>query len=121
VAGYQKLTGFEATTGYIGGLGVPFPVIATILVIIVEIPVSLMFVFCRKSLCVSGVTLIGFTIIATLLAHRDFSQGQNMVMALKNIAIIGGIMAAMTQCGCGKCPMGKGCKDCTHGKSCEKC
>lgn len=114
VAGYQKLTGFEGTAGYIGSLGVPLPVIATILVIIIEIPVALMFVFCRKSLCISGTVLIAFTVIATLLAHRDFSVGQNMIMALKNIAIIGGIMLAMCSCCCGKCSMSKNCEKCSN-------
>lgn len=121
VAGIQKLMGFDGVVAYIGSLGVPLPMIATILVIIIEIPVALMFVFCRKSLCTSGMTLVAFTIIATLLAHRDFSVGNNMIMALKNIAIIGGILAAISSCECGKCPMGKKCKDCKDGTKCEKC
>ncbi len=112
VAGVQKIMQFSGTSGFIGSLGVPMPVIATALVIIIEVVVALMFVFCRKSLCMSGSVLIAFTILATLLVHRDFSVGQNMIMALKNIAIIGGIMLAMTGCGCGKCPMGKQCEKC---------
>lgn len=112
VAGVQKIMQFSGTSGFIGSLGVPMPVIATALVIIIEVVVALMFVFCRKSLCMSGSVLIAFTILATLLVHRDFAVGQHMTMALKNIAIIGGIMLAMTGCGCGKCPMGKQCEKC---------
>jgi len=51
-------------------------------------------------------TLIGFTLITTILVHHDISVGANMVMALKNIAIIGGIMACVMACDCGKCPAG---------------
>lgn len=116
VAGVQKILSFsdpiKGSVAFIGSLGVPMPVIATILVIIIEVVVALMFVFCRKSLCMSGSVLIAFTILATLLVHRDFAVGQHMTMALKNIAIIGGIMLAMTGCGCGKCPMGKQCEKC---------
>ena len=112
VAGVQKIMGFQGIVGYVGSLGVPLPLIATVLVIVVEVPVALMFVFCRKSLCMTGSVLIAFTVIATLLAHRDWSVGGNMIMALKNIAIIGGIMLAMKSCECGKCPMGKQCEKC---------
>ena len=38
VAGYQKLMGFAGIVGYVGSLGVPLPVIATILVNLDEEP-----------------------------------------------------------------------------------
>lgn len=115
VAGIQKIRGFEGTVGYVGSLGVPLPTVVTLLVIIVEVPVALLFVWGYR-LCTTGMILAGFTLLATLLAHRDFSQGQNMIMALKNIAIVGGILSAIAMCGCGKCPKGKGCKECGYNK-----
>jgi len=102
VAGYQKLMGFAGIVGYVGSLGVPLPVIATILVIIIEIPIAIAFAWGYKT-CTMGWMLIGFTALATLLAHRDFATGQNMIMALKNIAIIGGILSVISTCNCGKC------------------
>lgn len=106
VAGVQKLMGFEGVSGYIGSLGVPLPMIATILVIIVEVPIALAFAYGYR-ICATGCILIGFTIIATLLAHRDFSVANNMIMALKNIAIIGGLLAVIQSCKCGSCQMGQ--------------
>ena len=100
VAGITKIMGFQGIVGYIGSLGVPLPMIATILVIIVEVPVALMFAWGYK-VKKTGYILIGFTVLATLLAHRDIF-GADMVMALKNIAIIGGIMSAIA-CVCGDC------------------
>ncbi len=97
VAGYMKLTGFASTAGYVGTLGVPMPTLATILVIIIEIPVALLFAYGYK-VRQTGYALIAFTILATLVAHRDFAMGDNMLMALKNLAIIGGIMLAI-RCG----------------------
>lgn len=100
-AGVGKIMEFAKTVGYIGSLGVPLPMIATILVIIIEVPVALMFAYGYKTR-ETGFALIGFTILATLLAHRDFSNQMNVLMALKNIAVIGGIMSAIA-CVCGDC------------------
>lgn len=127
VAGVQKLMGFEGVSGYIGSLlGVSSPALATIvtaLVIVVEIPVALAFAWGYR-LCTTGAILLGFTVIATILAHNpwaasvltpDAMKGA-MMAALKNIAIIGGILSAISLCDCGKCPMGKNCANCSNKK-----
>ena len=104
IAGVNKLMDFTNTAGYIGSLGLPLPVIATLLVILVEIPVALAFAWGYKTR-ETGYTLIAFTVLATILVHRDISgpMGQiNMLMALKNIAVVGGIMSAIA-CVCGDC------------------
>jgi putative oxidoreductase len=93
VAGIQKLTGFEGTVGYVGSLGVPLATIATVIVIFIEIVVALLFAYGYK-VKEMGYILIAYVVLTILIAHRDFSQGANMVMALKNIAIIGGLMLA---------------------------
>lgn len=122
VAGVQKAMSFSGITGFIGSLppfaGIGSPVLAmivTALVIIIEIPVALAFAWGYR-LCTTGMILIGFTVIATVLVHNNLPG--DMVMILKNIAVIGGILGATTMCGCGKCPMGKSCKDC---KKCDNC
>jgi uncharacterized membrane protein YphA (DoxX/SURF4 family) len=65
--------------------------LAALLVIIVEVPVALAFAWGYK-VKETGWTLIAFTIIATLLVHFKVTE---LVAALKNIAIIGGIMLAI--------------------------
>jgi putative oxidoreductase len=94
VAGVQKLMNFESTAGYVASLGVPAATFATLLVIIIEIPVALAFAYGYK-VKEAGWTLVAFTALATILAHRDFAAGANMIMALKNVGIIGGIMLAI--------------------------
>lgn len=102
-AGVGKILGFEQTVGYVGSLGAPLPVIATILAILVEVPVAAAFAYGYKTRITGGI-LIAFTIIATLLAHRHLGNPMDVMMALKNIAIIGGIMAAIRcACGCDSC------------------
>ncbi len=102
VAGVQKIMGFAGTAGYIGSLGLPFPEVLTALVILIEVPVALAYAWGYR-VCITGGILVAFTVITTILVHRDFSMGANMVMALKNIAIIGGILATTGTCSCGRC------------------
>lgn len=101
VAGAQKLMDFTGTVSIVEGLGVPFPMLATILVILVEVPVALAFAFGYK-VRMTGWLLVGFTVLTTLLVHRDFSNQLHMLMTLKNIAIIGGIMSVIGCC-CNAC------------------
>ena len=117
VAGTQKAMHFQETVGAIGLL-VPASVaaIVTIVVIIIEVPVALAFAWGYRT-CIMGWLLVGFTALTIVFIHRDFSVADNMVMALKNLAIIGGIMLGINTCTCGRCPAGK---DCTCGV-CEDC
>ena len=100
IAGIIKLMGFNNTVGYVGSLGVPLPLLATIIVVLIEIPVALMFAWGYR-VRQTGYTLMAFVVLVTLVAHRDMF-GADMVMVLKNIAIIGGILAAIS-CSCGDC------------------
>lgn len=111
MAGVQKLMHFTTVSGYIGSLGIPLPVIVTALVIFIELPVALAFAWGYKTR-MAGKILIAFTFLTIPLVHKDFF-GADMVMVLKNIAIIGGIMAAM---GCS----GKNKEDCSCG-TCSTC
>ena len=112
VAGIQKLMNFAGTTAYIGSLGIPLPALATALVILIELPVALAFAWGYRTR-LAGNILIAFTVLTILLVHKDFF-GADMVMVLKNIAIIGGIMSAIS-CACGgECGCSCGtCSSCT--------
>jgi putative oxidoreductase len=106
VAGVQKLMGFAGTVGYVGSLGVPLATVATALVIFIEIVVAAAFAYGYK-VKETGYILIAFVALTILVAHRDLGAGSNMVMALKNIAIIGGIMLAIKCIGCETCEVKK--------------
>ncbi len=105
-AGYGKLMGFD---GFVSAmLQSKFGGLATIvgaLVVFIEIVVALAFAFGYR-LKWSALILGGFTALATILYHNpwagDAFNSQMMLMALKNIAIIGGIWLASC-CGCGTC------------------
>lgn len=100
-AGIGKVMGFSTFASSLGQMSLPVPMLAAIIVVIIEIPVALAFAYGYKTR-ETGYALIAFTILATLIAHRDFSNQMNVIMSLKNLAIVGGIMAAIA-CSCGDC------------------
>lgn len=102
IAGIQKMIGFQSTVAYVSSLGIPAATLVTILVIIIEVPVALAFAWGYRT-CLMGWILVGFVTLVILIVHRDFSQGANMVMALKNIAIIGGLVGVIGACGWDTC------------------
>ena len=97
MAGVQKLMGgTEGLGGYIAS-GMPFIpagmlTVVAILVIAIEIVGGALLIlgyFTRKAAC--GLTL--FTLIATVFFHPGWSQPDQMTMMLKNLAIVGGLLA----------------------------
>lgn len=106
VAGIQKLTHFQDTANSISSLHVPLAGLVTLIVIAIEVPVALAFAWGYR-ICITGGILVAFTALVTVMVHGNIGQGMNLVMALKNIAIIGGIISIITSCACGVCPMRK--------------
>lgn len=102
VAGAQKVMDFQGTVGFIGSLALPAPALVALIVILIEIPVALLFAYGYKTKEM-GYVLIGYVLLTILVVHRDLSQGANMVMSLKNLAIIGGLMLATKCAECDTC------------------
>lgn len=92
VAGIQKLQNFSGFAGGLGaeGLGLPMPSIIAALVIFIEIVVAAAFAYGYK-VREAGYVLIGFVLLTVLLVHNNMAQ---LGAALKNLAIVGGIMLA---------------------------
>lgn len=116
VAGIQKMTHFTDTAKSIASLDIPLASLVTLIVIIIEIPVALAFAWGYRT-CIAGLILVAFTALVTVMVHGHLGVGSNLVMALKNIAIIGGILGFVSMCNCGKCPASI-CGTCKNGK-CE--
>ena len=78
-------------------------------VVIIEIPIALLYVAGYKKNCTGG-AIIAFTILVTIFFHNPFTPNgfdfMQMVQALKNIAIIGGILATL-DCICTTCKIGR--------------
>lgn len=107
------LTNFSGTAGFYASLGIPVATAAVVLVLIIKILGSLM-VATGMHAREGAWALIVFVIFATLIGHTG--EGQ-LIAALKNISIIGGLLMVATygagplslrdKCPCPKCKASK--------------
>ncbi|MDM7850276.1 DoxX family protein [Pseudochrobactrum kiredjianiae] len=91
LAGWGKLTGLEGTAQYFGAIGLPMPSVTAVLVGLVEFVGGLAILIGFQTR-IAAVIVALFTIGATLVAHMDFAEGMNAMMAQKNLAIAGGLL-----------------------------
>ena len=91
LAGWGKLTGLEGTAQYFGAIGLPMPSVTAVLVGLVEFVGGLAILIGFQTR-IAAVVVALFTIGATLVAHMDFAEGMNAMMAQKNLAIAGGLL-----------------------------
>ena len=91
LAGWGKLNGLEGTAQYFGAIGLPMPSVTAVLVGLVEFVGGLAILIGFQTR-IAAVVVALFTIGATLVAHMDFAEGMNALMAQKNLAIAGGLL-----------------------------
>ncbi len=119
VVGWNKIISFSGTAAYIGSMGVPFPEAMTVLAIIFEFGGGAMLLLGFHSR-IAAKMLIVFSLIATALAHHNIADPMQQLQALKNLAIIGGLMQILIYGGGSwkipypKCSS-KWCPDCSKG------
>jgi putative oxidoreductase len=96
MTGWQKLSGFGATVGYMKSTGVPLPEIATIVSIIVEFFFGIAIILGIYVRVLAWV-FVAFTVGTALLGHRWWAlQGdkrhENLLNFWKNVSIAGGLI-----------------------------
>lgn len=91
LAGWSKLTGLGGTAQYFGAIGLPMPMVTAVLVGLIEFVGGLAILIGFQTR-IAAVVVALFTIGATLIAHMDFAEGMNALMAQKNLAIAGGLL-----------------------------
>ncbi|MFK4824287.1 DoxX family protein [Paenochrobactrum sp. BZR 588] len=92
LAGWGKLTAITGTAGYFGSLGLPMPTVTAVLVGLIEFLGGLAILVGFQTR-IAAIIVALFTIGTILVAHMDFSNGLNVMMAQKNLAIAGGLLA----------------------------
>lgn len=88
------LSGPAGTAAYFTSLGVPMASLAVWLVIILKLVAGGAIIIGKRT-TEAAAALIIFTLIATLLAHLNFADPMQMTQALKNLAIVGGLLYLM--------------------------
>lgn len=96
VAGFDKLTAFAGTSGYLAKLGFPMADLMTVIAIVLELGGAILLIAGWKIRWAAW-ALIVFVAVATFAAHRfwevDASQYRNQLNHfLKNLALIGGLL-----------------------------
>lgn len=90
-SGLGKLAAPDMMIGYIESAGLPFPQLALWLAIAFEIGGGLLLVLGYQTRA-AAVALAIFTVVATLGFHTNFADQNEMIMFLKNAAILGGLL-----------------------------
>lgn len=99
MAGFNKITGFEGTVGYIASKGLPLPEMLAIGAIIVELGGGLMLIAGWYTRWAAAAIFV-FTAMTAVLFHNFWAmppeEAQNqMINFMKNISIMGGLLYVM--------------------------
>ena len=92
LGGYEKLT---ATSSFVTGfarLGVPYPNVAVVLAIVIELIGGLVFVLGIQTRLVS-LGFAAYCIITALIAHTNLSDRMQELNFVKNLSMAGGFLA----------------------------
>ena len=86
--------GPAASAGFYTMVGLPIAGLLVYVVAILKV-VSGGFLIAGRNVGYAAGALAAFTLLATLLAHREISDPDQLMAALKNLAIIGGLLYVM--------------------------
>lgn len=91
MSGISKITDFEGTLAYMSAYGMPLTWLFALGAIALELVggISLIAGFLTR---LGALALIVFLIPTTLIFHTDFADKLQMIMFMKNLAIIGGLL-----------------------------
>jgi len=92
LSGFAKLTGLAGTAQFFAAVGLPAPTILAILVGLLELLGGIAILVGFQTRAVALVMAI-FTLGATAVAHLNFADQMQLLMAQKNLAIAGGFLA----------------------------
>ncbi len=96
IAGFGKITGFEGTIGYMAAYNVPMAQVLAVLTIIVELGGGILLIVGWKARW-AALALFVFVLIVSPIFHGFWAVPEEqkqlqMVMFLKNLAIMGGLL-----------------------------
>jgi putative oxidoreductase len=95
-AGLGKIAGFEGTLGYFASLGIPAPVFALVVTILIEVLGSIALLVGFQTRIVAVIMAI-FTLAAAVTGHAYWAAPADAVfiaqlLFFKNIAVMGGLL-----------------------------
>lgn len=91
ISGLGKIAAPAMVQGYIASVGLPAPLFAYLLAIVVEVGGGILLVVGFQTRIVALVLAI-FTVVSALFFHNDFADQNQVIHFLKNIAMTGGLL-----------------------------
>ena len=91
ISGLSKIGAFEATTAYIASAGLPFPVLAYAATLAVEIGGGVLLMVGFQARPVAAALAL-FAVATAILFHNGFSDQNQAIHFVKNLAIAGGLL-----------------------------
>ncbi len=89
LAGISKIGDYAGTQGYMEAMGVPGMLLPLVILLEVGGGIALVAGFQAR---IAALALAGFSIVAAVSFHADFSNQMQMIMFMKNFAIAGGLL-----------------------------
>jgi putative oxidoreductase len=91
LSGLGKLMAHDATVGYIGSVGLPFPQLGWLIAMVVELGGGTLLVIGYRARLVAFVVAL-FALATAIAFHRNFADQNQMIHFLKNIMLVGGLL-----------------------------
>src|SRR5258705_14002530 len=91
ISGLGKIAAPALTQGFIASAGLPFPLLALLVAIVIEVGGGILLILGYQSRIVATAMSV-FTVAAALGFHHDFADQNAMAHFLKNISITGGLL-----------------------------
>jgi putative oxidoreductase len=91
MSGFGKLAAFGPTTAMIGAVGLPFPPLAFVVAVVVELGGGLLLVLGYRARPVA-LGLAAFSLATAISFHGNFADQNQMIHFLKNVMIAGGLL-----------------------------
>lgn len=90
-SGVGKVLGAEGYLAYIAASGLPFPMLALVVAIVLEIGGGLMLAFGYRTRLAAAV-LAAFSVVTAFAFHSAIGDQNQLIHLLKNIAMAGGLL-----------------------------
>lgn len=89
ISGFGKISGFEATQGYMQAMGVPGALLPLVIALEIGGGLALIAGFQTR---VAAFLLAGFSLLAALVFHFDLGDQMQAILFWKNVALAGGLL-----------------------------
>lgn len=90
-SGLGKIAAAEPTIAYIASAGLPFPELAYLAAVLVEVGGGVLLIAGYQTR-LTALALVGFSVVTAFVFHNNIADQNQLIHFLKNIALAGGLL-----------------------------